>query len=497
MKALLVNAMLTPWRSTRASRRWFALAVMAVFLLGAVAVGVFMPGPRRWLACAMLYAVGSFVLWALWLSATLLLAIDARRLNLPGVQRVAIQGLVCYAVLTVGLPVLALNALPGTDIGEAALIVATASVGGLAFALLPGYVVSLVCLLPALRSSLQLVLPLPNLPDLGWQDWFMTSLILASSVITLRWHQLVRNGINHVSGLRRPLVVQFHRMDATGLLDGDPESGSVQMIRQRPNWLQPRAALRNAGPRSPVLALRIALGGRYLPRTLASHVCTVAIVLLQVAAMGLVFTLALTDKHGTAFLQASLGFTALAFIGGSCLLGGPMLALMIGAQLQQRWQRTHAELPLLALLPGLGDARARRRHFLHATLGIPATALAALLVVLLAAGLAIHLRGLNLLLLALPIPASLGATVMLVLRISGGRPLPAWGAWLLLMPLTVLLVLSVTIPAMSLATHASMLVAKGWLLAAWCVMALVLAWLGQHGWHAFRQRPHPFLPNAV
>lgn len=494
MKAWLANAMLTPWRATRASRRWFALALMEACLLGAVAIGAFMPGPRRWLACAILYAVGAFFLWALWLSATLLLAIDARRLYLPGVQRAAIHGLACYAMLTTALPVLALVALPNVDLVLTALIVATACISGLAFALLPGYVITLACLLPALLSKLKLPLPLPAL---GQPGWLVATLLVLVPMIALRWRQLVRGGTNRLAGLRRPLVMQFHRMDATGLLDSDPDSGSAEMIRRRPNWLQPRASLRDASPASPVLALRIALGGHYLPKTLGSHLRTAAIALVQMVAMCLVFTLVLTDKHGVAFLQASLALSALVFIGGSCLLGGPMLALLIGAQLHQRWQRANTELPLLALLPGLGDARERRHHLLQAALAMPASTLATLLLIVLACAWALHLRGLGLLLVVLPIPASLGVIVMQVLRLVGGRPLSSWGAWLLFVPLAALFTLSIVLPIVSLADRAASVAAPSWLLAAWGVLALMLAWLAQRGWRGLQRRPHPFLPNLA
>lgn len=496
MKAPLADAMLTPWRATRASRRWFALAIMALCILGAVAIGVFMPGPRRWLACIILYAVGAFLLWALWLSATLLLAIDARRLGLPRVQRTAIHGLIGYAALTVGLPVAALHALPNADSALATLIVTSAAAGGLAFVLLPGYVVSLACLLPAVYSSLKQALPLPNLPAPGWQAGSAYTLVVMAAVVALRWRQLVRGGADHASGLRRPLVMQFHRLDTDGFLGSDPDAGNVQMIRRRPNWLQPRAALRDAGPRSPVLALRIALGGHYLPRTLASHLRLTAIALLQIVALGLVNTLLLTDRHGMTWLQANPSRVALAYIGGICALAGPALALLIGAQLQQRWQRSNAELPLLALLPGLGDAEARRRHLLHATLDGPAVTLAGAVAVVLGTALALHLRGSGLLLVALPPLASLGVLAMLALRTYGGLPWPTWAALLLFSALLALLALSLLLPILSIVIHATFASAEAWLLLAWGGAALVLAWLGRRGWLALKHRPHPFLPAA-
>ena len=496
MKARLADALLTPWRASRASPRWFALAIMALCILGAVAIGAFMPGPRRWLLCAILYAVGALCLWALWLSATLLLAIDARRLGLPRIQQAAIHGLVCYAALTVGLPVVALHALPNTDSALTALIAASATVGGLAFAMLPSYVVSLACMLPALYSGLKQTLHLPALPDLGWQAGLASTLVVLVTVVALRWRQLVRGGADHASGLRKPLVMHFHRMDAAGFLGIDLDASSVQMIRRRPNWLQPRAALRDAGPHSRVLALRIALGGHYLPKTLASHLRMAAIAWLQVAMICLVCILVSTDKHGLAFLQANFRLAALAYIGGNGLLGGPILALLIGAQLQQRWQRSQAELPLLALLPGLGDAGEQRRKLLRATLDMPAMTLAILLVVVLAAALAAHLHGLDLLLVALPTLASLGVIVVQALRTYGGLQLPTWGTVLLLISLAALLALSMLFPIVSLATHAALVTAQSWLLLAWGVAALVLAWLGRRGWHAFQHRPHPFLPAA-
>lgn len=496
MKAWLANAMLTPWRATRASQRWVSIAIAAVFMLGAVAIGVLLPGPKRWLLCAILYAIGTLFLWTFWLPATLLLAIDARRMTLPCVQTKAIHGLLCYAVFTVGLPVVALQALPQTDSGLVALIAAAAVVGGLAFGLLPTYLITLVLMLPALQNSLKPILHLPSLPDLDWPTSLLISQVVLTTVVVLRWRQLVRGGADHVGSLRRPLVMQFHRLDTYGFLGSNPSAGSIKMLRQCPNWLQPRAALRDAGPHSRVLALRIALGGHYLPKTLASHLQMAAIALLQILCMASVLTLLLVDKHGKAFLLGNLELVAQAYIGGSCLLAATTMALLVGAQLHQRWQRTNAELPLLALLPGLGDAQVQRRNLLRASLIGPAATLAGAAVIVLATAWTLHLHGLNLLLVILPTPAALGVFTMLALRTYGGLALPIWGAWLLFTALLALLALSLLFPILSLVTHDAFVPVESWLLLAWIATALALAWLIQRGWHAFQHRPHPFLPAA-
>lgn len=497
MKALLTDALLTPWRSTRAARRWFALSIALLCILGAVAVGVFMPGPRRWAVCAVLYAVGVFFLWAMWLSATVILAVDAHRLGLPRVQKAAIQGLACYAALTVGLPMVALAALPNANVAWVALIATTAPVGALAFALLPRYVIALAGLLPLLYSNLKAALHLPSLPGLSGQGWLAATLIVLAAVVALRWRQLVHGGAIPASGFRRPLVMQLHQTEQAGFLGDDPGAGSVQMIRQRPSWLQPRAALCDAGPRSRGLALRIALGGHYLPKTWASHLQTTTLALLGITAMGLLSTLMFANKHGWATLQTNLVLVALAYIGGTCVLTAPMAALLISTQLHQRWRQPQAELPLLALLPGLGDAVEQRRQLLRTTLEGPAVSFAALLAITLAAALAMHRHGVELLLLALPTLASLAVIAVQALRIYGGCLLPMWDAWLLFVPLTALLGLSLLLPALSILGYAVPVAVEVWLLAAWGVAAWVLTWVGRRGWHAFQHRPHPFLPIAA
>lgn len=493
MKARLVAAVLAPWRATRASRRWSVLAILAACLLGAAAIGVWMPGPRRWLACAVLYAVGAFFVWALWLSTTLRLAIDAYRMQLPGVQRAAIHGLMGYAALTVGLPVVTFSVLPNIDLALTALIAASACIGGLAFALLPGYVIVAACFLPALQSSLKLSL---RLPELGLQGWLVATLTVLTPIIALRWYQLARTDTDRIPVWRGSLAMQIHWLDTAGLLGDDPAAGSPEMIRRRPDWLQPRAALGNAGPGSPVLALRIALGGHYLPQTLDSQLRTAALVLLPTVTVCAASALVSANRIDSASLQAILVPLTLIFIGGTCLLTGPTMALLIGTQLHQRWRRINAELPLLALPSGLGDARAQRRHLLHATLNTLAIPLTVLLLVALAAAWLLHLHGTSLLLVALPIPTSLAVIAMQVLRLAGGAPLQPWGAWLLFVPLTVLLTLSIILPAAPLVTHASPVISSSWLLVAWGVMTTALAWLIHRGWRAFVARPHPFLPVA-
>jgi hypothetical protein len=109
----------------------------------------------------------------------------------------------------------------------------------------------------------------------------------------------------------------------------------------------------------------------------------------------------------------------------------------------------------------------------------------------------IHLGGLALLLMTLPQIAALGATVAQVLCTLGGRKLPTWGEWLVFAPFVVLFFASSFIPAATLGEHpwegASL--AESLMLAAWVVIALMLAWVGRRGWRGMLVRPHPFLPN--
>lgn len=495
----LSDVLLVPWRSTRRPLRWLSLFIVTACSLGAVAAGHFTSDSDWWLASTMVYCFGAVYAWAFWLSTTLLVAIDARKLRLPGMQGAVHASILLYAALMIVVPTLLLGAL-GADALRVALLTALAVTGGLAFVLLPRWCATLVGFLPALATSMRHIFQLPSFSDPRWLAWGALALVVLSIVDMLRWRQLLRSDTDNELGLGSAMVMQFRRQGITGNWSGLQQLDSGLLIRQRPDWMQPRADLRRAGPQSTVRALRVALGGWYMPKTVVGHLRAAAPVLvpmlLMIPVMAVMFA---GDHQAHASRSGLIGFGAGLLWG--VLFGSLMLTAMATVQIRQRWQRNNAELPLLALLPGLGDMQHVRRSLLRAALTMPLVTQLLLLLAMLAAALVaahfVHLGGYTLLLIALPQLAATGTMVTQVLCTLGGRKLPTWGEWMIYAPFFVLFFFSIFVPVTTLGSHPwqGAGVAQPALLAAWMAMAIVLAWLARRGWRGLLARPHPFMPN--
>ena len=179
------------------------------------------------------------------------------------------------------------------------------------------------------------------------------------------------------------------------------------------------------------------------------------------------------------------------------ICAGPVIGILSLTWLSKRWQRTNAELPLLALLPGLGDPAQARRRVLRAGLGLPLI-LHALLVML--TGITMlcwhgHVAMLSFLLLAQLGTAAV--TVAVLLNLFGGRHLSIWVNGSVLAASFVLTLLSLVLPAMSWGRDpvAGAEMALQPLVAAWLLLTAGMIWLARRGWRELMQRPHPFLPG--
>lgn len=491
----LGDVLMVPWRSAHGGLRWLSLAIVGACMLGAVAAGLFTQTPRWWLASTAIYGIGAIYAWTFWLPGSLLLAIDARKLRLPGMQRAAHASLLLYGLLTTALPTLALGAF-GADARPVMLLTALAAAGGLAFMLLPRWCAMVFGFLPALATSAAHFFQLPPWSDPRWLLWGTSMLAALLIVDVLRWRQLLHSDTDNELGFGSALVMQFRRRGAMNGWSGLQQMDSGQMIRQRPDWMQPRADLRRTGPRFTVRTLRVALGGWYMPKTLAGHLRAAAPVLLPILLLIPLMALMSAADHRDGTVQATLAGIG-AGLGWTVMFGGLVFTAMTTVLVRQRWKRSNAELPLLALMPGLGNARQLRRDLLRAVFTLPAVAQTLLLVTVLVAATAAHLGGLAVLLVALPQLAAFAAMASQVLCTLGGRRLSTLGECLVYIPVLVLFVLSTCIPASTLGRHPwpAATLAESWLLAAWTALALVLAWLGLRGWRGLQARPHPFMPN--
>ena len=492
----LNDVLLVPWRSTHRALRWLSLVIVTACILGAIAAGWFTHAPRWWLVSTLVYCFGAGYAWAFWLSTALVLAIDARKLRLPGLERAVHGSMLLYGLLTIAVPALVLGALGG-DAPVTALLAGLAMAGGLGFVLLPRWCAMVMGFLPALSIGARHLAHLPPWSDPRWLAWGALALFVLLLADALRWRQLLRSDADNELGFSSAMVMQLRRQGAMSKWNGLQQLDSGQLIRQRPDWMQPRADLRRTGPQSPVRALRVALGGWYLPKTLVGHLRAAAPILLPMLLVIPVLAFMNAGEPRDRVTHLALLSAGLGLLGWISLFGGLMLSAMTVLLVRQRWQRTNAELPLLALLPGLGDAQNVQRELLRSVFTTPAVMQAMLLVVVLVTAFAMHLGGLAVLLVALPQLAAVGMMVAQVLCTLGGRKLPTWGEWLVYAPFVLLFFLSTFVPVTTLGRRpwSGAFLAESWMLAAWAVLALVLAWIGRRGWRGLQARPHPFISN--
>lgn len=489
--------LLAPWLATHRAMRWLGIVLFALISLGTLVVLHVVPTARGQLLACGLYALGIAYLWAFCFSASVLLAIDARQMRVPGAERTVVTGLLAYAAACVLLPMLVMSMLGGPVL-LAAVLVAAALTAGLAFALLPGYLAMAVGFLPALFQAF----------GRAWHvgvwtpERLMTTadVVIAASVlaIAIQWPRLLRGEQRHATGLGRCMVLQFRH---GGVMRWGIGQSDRQRVLQRPAWTQVEANVRASGPRRPVTSLRIALGGLYLPQTgrgwfrqiSAPLACVLVFAgLLAIARLG-------SDQH---LLDAGwiagfvIGCGSVLSIG--CVIGMPLLT---ATTIHRRWAGAHAELDVLALLPGLGRGDAIRRTLLRATLGRPLAVQAIFLLLTLAAAAIFRFGVVSTVYLILAQLCAALATASSVLCTLGDREPRPWARVTLAIAFGVLLSTACLIslagphrPDQAAWPHAGAV--AGAYLVGLALLGAALTVLARRGWRGLRSRPHPFLPVA-
>jgi hypothetical protein len=77
----LHTLLLAPWRSAHAAMRWLMLIVLALCIVGGIALGMFSSKENPLWISVVLYGAGLAYAWAFFLSSLVLLASDARQLR--------------------------------------------------------------------------------------------------------------------------------------------------------------------------------------------------------------------------------------------------------------------------------------------------------------------------------------------------------------------------------------------------------------------------------
>ncbi|EIL87957.1 hypothetical protein UU9_14160 [Rhodanobacter fulvus Jip2] len=480
-----------PWYCAYPSTRWFTVVVYALCAAGAVASSLLV-NPDRWKMCLLCLFIGQITLWTVFLPNTLRLAVDIHALRVPGVQQQIVGSLLLYGALTVVMPAAWLTT-QGAPVWSVAAVLALSVCGGMAWVLVPRYLGFFFGFFPYLltiaSSRLNLSLGDPQTTRLA----ALLALVLLLIAIG-RGRRLIHDGAS-MRGWSSPMLLQVRPAGRT--------SGAFEQwrLRQRPESLRILPDLAGAGPSRPGMAVRIALGGAYLPRTGLSYARYLARVFGAAAVVLCMFLVPdLIAGHGPVALfeamREILHVALPSFAIALTVVAGTAISASSVALLKGRWQRVSGELPLLALLPGLGDGSRARRILLRAGLSVPLAMHTAVALLLGAAMLLWHGHAYELAFLLLAQLGSATVTTALLLDFFGGRPVGPWHSAMLHGACFTLTLLSLGLPWAWSHLHV------GWahellspLALGWLLLALAMSWLGRRGWQELQQIPHPFLAH--
>lgn len=488
----IYRVLLTPWMATpRSGRRSFVL-VLALLALGDALAHVFGVAARAWMLDAAMLGIANAACWLLLMPNGLVLVLAARRLRLPGIDRDVVWSMPLYAALGIGVPLLC--RFPQGHVSSFAILQLLLAAGALLFMVLPYYLgLGSYFVFVFFHRALSQVISIPGPSDPRFIPWAGTLVVVLLLIFAWRWRQLLR-GDYIERGWRAPGLINFRR--TLGMAQRDPLTDAGSM-RVRPGWLLARPALRRAGPQAPARSLRIALGGVYLPQTLIGRLYQGIPVVLSLAFMVLVFFGATLGDHGVSralhYVFSRGGFVPLSWLFAVVSL---MLVMMSVELLTLRWGRVNAELPLLALLPGLGGASDSKHVLLRAALGRPASHLLVLLLIGWLGAASVDAGWPVALAMLVVVLGCFAYLCAMALSIFGGRALSGFGKSLLMIGMFTLLSLTVLLPQLwqdwdvLQATRADEA-----LVVTWLVLAALLLWLARRGASALRARPHPFLPD--
>lgn len=487
----LYRVLLAPWVATPRPARWLFVVVLALVAAGDVLGRVYGGARYTWVLSAVVLGIANAACWLLLMPNGLMLVLAARRLRLPGISRDVLWSLPLYAAISIGGP--GLLQIPQGHVLGFSIVQLLVATGAMIYLLMPAYCGIAMSMLPALHGGVRQFMPLPAVTDARFVPWGGMLVVLLLSVLAWRWRQLSR-GDYVERGMRAPNLINFRRILSGASRDPLADAGA---LRARPDWLVARPDMHAVGAMAPVQSLRMALGGVYLPQSVVGRLYQLVPALLMLALIWLLLFVVTLGDHGESRLLHYL-FSRDGFVVVSWLFAvlGLAIVMMPVEVLTLRWGRTNAEVPLLALLPGLSPAGDGKRVLLRTALQGPALRLGLLLLVgwvgaiTLAVGWPVELA---MLVVAL---GCLGYLCAMALCIFGGRPLSGFGKSLLIIGLFVLLSLTVLAPQLwgawprLLANRAHDALGITWL-----ALGLLLLWLSRRGWRGLQQRPHPFQSN--
>ncbi|VXB20178.1 conserved membrane hypothetical protein [Luteimonas sp. 9C] len=321
--------------STVRRQRFFLTAIYACLMLAAVLLGVFVSdtSDARPTGLGFFALMANFSIWGGWFARVLLLQAASMRLRMPDMTGTTVRALSLAALITIPLPALVLSGL-GVEAPVAIGAPLLGALAGILFSVMPW---PAACALLALPGLVQM-LPF-RISDMG----AVPIVVASSAVLALMYvgvRMVVRTGDPAgVPTWRRPVMLYAPSgMAAWTQPDG---RATPDASREREGWLfaMPRPA--HAGPHAPGAAIDTLLAGvmGYVSRRDAVRQWVALLLAAAVIAV-------VPFRGDTPLIRDAL------MVGASIglLAGGWTLAM----RLERQRQRPSAEVPELALLPGLG-----------------------------------------------------------------------------------------------------------------------------------------------
>lgn len=481
--------LLTPWAAMPRSSRRVLMLVLALLVIGDVSSRIFGVATHAWAVSAIMLGIANAMCWLLLLPNGLRLAIAAHRMRLPGISRDTGWSALWYAVLGIGVPLLC-QFPQGYVLGFVAVQMLVAS-AVMMYMVLPAGLGVVTCLLAALFNGVLQVFSSPGLSDPRLLTWTGTVAVVLVVLFARQCGQLLRG--DHVEhGIRRRSLVDLQRIMRGSQRDPATDAGLVQI---RPDRMLAHSDGRKIGPQAPSSFLRMALGGVYLPQTIIGRLNQGIWIVLMVAFTSAALRIVTPGHYWLSHVLHDV-FSRENFMMAIWVFAvyGLALVMISVERLTLRWRRVNAELPLLALLPGLDQTWSGKRLLLRTAIHRPAGQLGLLLLAGWVGSASLGLGWTVALAMLVVALGCLGYLCAMALSLFGGRPPSRVGKCLLVSGLFGLVGLTVLLPQMG----------QGWdvlhtatvrdgLVALWTALMLFLSWLGFRGWRELQKRPHPYL----
>jgi hypothetical protein len=478
-----------PWVASARYARLLAVLFIggALIVASAMAVTGEAHAHRQTFILVLGFAVLS--LWGSYLGANLMMVRSARELCLPRMQHDADLSLLLFVVPSLALPVALCWMLGATPLLVAAVFTVAAALG-FAYMLLPLWLG-----FPLLMAVVFTIMT-HGLNESLWACWGAAAVLAV--IDALRWWQLRTATEVPRDGMRAAALFYSYRHDA--MANGGWFGFAQRFLPERVT-VPLHAELRGVGPHHIVGSIRFALGGFGMPKPFASRLQDIGRLLAFVwlfVLFGLLAPLLASPAHagGARGILLHWGSPLLTF--GSLMTCCVAVNVFAG-RARALWRKPDAELPLLALLPGLGSGAAGKRSAVTALLAPPVVFLACTCAVLCIATLALHTTAWAYASLALCCAGALVLIVAVTLASLAGRPMHTieYVFWYIVQLVLSTLVLMKAMPTDQYhGPHPEQFgVVPAWLLVAWGVYLLVLTLFAINSAREMRRRPHAFLAH--